>query len=148
MPGSGTTRLYRPDPTSAEESRKSGTATFAVHRRNALRTEIAITGEIDAANGRALGQYVERHTGTSTQLLLDLRSVDFFGSQGFTALFYISVHCSRGDVDWMLLGGPPVRRLLTICDPHGELPLAADYEAAIARLNQQARRRMRAATAG
>ncbi|BBY90123.1 MULTISPECIES: STAS domain-containing protein [Mycolicibacterium] len=148
MPGSGTTRLYRPDPTSAEAAKQCGAAVFAVHRRNPLRTEITVTGDIDAANGRALGHYVERHTGTNTQLLLDLRAVDFFGSQGFTALFYISVHCSRSDVDWILLGSPPVRRLLSICDPEGELPLAADFETAIARLNQQARRRLRAAFAG
>jgi anti-anti-sigma factor len=148
MPGSGTTRLYRPDPTSAEETKRCGGATFAIHRRGPLRSEITVAGEIDAANGRALGSYVERHTGTASQMLLDLRAVDFFGSQGFTALFYISVHCSRSDVDWMLLASPPVRRLLSICDPDGELPLAADYESAIARLNQSARRRMRTVSAG
>ncbi|MDF2823364.1 MAG: hypothetical protein K0R68_772 [Mycobacterium sp.] len=148
MPGSGTTRLYRPDPTSAEESRQVGGATFAIHRRSPVRSEITVVGENDALNGRALGSFAERHTGTSTQMLLDLRAVDFFGSQGFTALYYISVHCNRNDVDWMLLGSPPVRRLLSICDPSGELPLAADYEAAIARLNQLARRRLRTASVG
>lgn len=148
MPGSGTTRLYRPDPTSAQESSRSGGATFAIHRRSPLRSEITVTGEIDALNGRALGSYVERHTGSSSQMLLDLRAVDFFGSQGFTALFYISVHCNRSDVDWMLLGSPPVLRLLSICDPDSELPLAPDYESAIARLNQQARRRLRTVSVG
>jgi anti-anti-sigma factor len=113
-----------------------------------MRTEITVTGEVDAANGRALGNYVERHTGTSTQLVLDLRAVDFFGSQGFTALFYISVHCTRSDVDWMLLASPPVRRLLTICDPDGELPLASDHDTATARLNILARRRLRRQSAG
>lgn len=148
MPGSGTTRLYRPDPTSAEKATRCAGASFAVHRRSPVRSEITVTGEVDACNGRALGNYVERHTATSSQMLLDLRAVDFFGSQGFTALFYISVHCSRSDVDWILLGSPPVRRLLSICDPEGELPLAVDYEAAIARLNHLARRRMRTVSAG
>ena len=148
MPGSGTIRMYRPDPATAVESKSYGRATFSVRRRTPIRTEITVFGDIDAANGRALGCYVERHTGTSTQLILDLRGVDFFGSQGFTALYYISVHSTRSDVDWMILGNPPVRRLLSICDPDNELPLAADYEAAIVRLNQLARRRLRTISAG
>ncbi|MGB3485742.1 MAG: STAS domain-containing protein [Mycobacterium sp.] len=148
MPSPGTIRLYRPDPASAVESVHHGRATFGVHRRNALRTEITVAGDIDAFNGRALGSYAERHTGTSKQMILDLRAVDFFGSQGFTALYFISVHCSRSDVDWMVLGSPPVHRLLSICDPDSELPLAADYEAATARLNQLARHRLHTISAG
>ena len=70
--------------------------------------------------------YVERHTGISKQLVLDLRAVDFFGGHEFTALYYISVHCARNDVDWMIIGSHPVRRLLSICDPEGELPLVDD----------------------
>ncbi|CAN5633572.1 STAS domain-containing protein [soil metagenome] len=139
----GTIRLYRPDPASAERSMQCGRATFVIERQTPTRTEITVIGDIDAANGRALGSYVERHTGTSRQMILDLRAVDFFGSQGFTALYYISVHCTRSDVDWMVLGGPPVRRLLSICDPDGELPLATDSETASARLDQLARRRHR-----
>lgn len=144
----GTIRLYRPDPASAERSMQHGRATFVIERQTPTRTEITVIGDIDAANGRALGSYVERHTGTSRQMILDLRAVDFFGSQGFTALYYISVHCTRSDVDWMVLGGPPVRRLLSICDPDGELPLATDSEPASARLDQLARRRHRTMSVG
>jgi anti-anti-sigma factor len=144
----GTIRLYRPDPASAGQSVRAGRATFTIHRQTPIRAEIAVTGDIDAYNGRALGGYVERRTGTSRQMILDLRAVDFFGSQGFTALYYISVHCTRSDVDWALLGSPPVRRLLAICDPDGALPLAADSASATARLNQLARRRMRTMSVG
>ena len=73
---------------------------------------IAAVGDIDALNARELGHYLERHTGNSRQLVLDLRAVDFFGSHGFTALYYISVHCARSDVDWAIVGSPAVRRLL------------------------------------
>ena len=127
---------------------RCGRATFAVRRRSAVRAEITVVGDIDASNGRALGSYVERHIGISKQLILDLRGVDFFGSQGFTALYYISVHCTRSDADWMLLGSPPVRRLLAICDPWRELPLAADLDAATARLDHLSRHRHRTASAG
>ena len=143
MPGSGTIRLYRPDPATTATSVRNGRATFSVRHLTPMRAEIAVVGQVDAFNGRALGSFVECHTGTSGQMILDLRAVDFFGSQGFTALFYISVYCSRTDVDWMILGSPPVRRLLAICDPAGELPLSANYESATSRLNQLRRRRTR-----
>jgi anti-anti-sigma factor len=148
MSGSGTIRLYRPDPSSADRALRRGRAAFSIRHRSAARAEITVVGEIDAVNGRALGGYVERNTGISKQLILDLRAVDFFGSQGFTALYYISVHCIRSDVDWILLAGPPVRRLLAICDPHSELPLASDFESAVARLDRLARNRLRTASAG
>lgn len=148
MSGSGTIRLYRPEPSSAEASIHSGRAAFSIRRRSTVRAEITVVGEIDASNGRALGGYVERHIGTSKQFILDLRAVDFFGSQGFTALYYISVHCARSDADWMLLGSPPVRRLLAICDPNKELPLAADIDTATARLDHLSRHRHRTASAG
>ena len=62
------------------------------------------------------------------QLVLDLRAVDFFGGHGFTALYYIAVHCTRSDADWTIVGGHPVRRLLSICDAEGELPLAESLQ--------------------
>ena len=92
--------------------------------------------KIDALNGREFGRYVQRHTRISRQLVLDLRSVEFFGTAGFTALYYVSVHCTRSDVDWMIVGSDPVRRMLSICDPDGELPLAADLSSALARLDR------------
>jgi len=70
--------------------------------------------------------------------VLALRTVDFFGSQGFTALYYVSVHCARNDVDWIILGSPLARRLLSICASGGELPLADDLSAGLARLDRLA----------
>ncbi|OBF25218.1 STAS domain-containing protein [Mycobacterium sp. ACS4331] len=149
MPAStGTIRLYRPDPSTLTESRRYGRATYSVYPATSTRIHVAVCGDVDAVNGRALGQYVERHTGTSRQMVLDLRAVDFFGTAGFTALYYISVHCNRRDVDWMLVGGPPVRRLLRICDTSHELPLCADLDTASARLEHLAVSRRRVATAG
>jgi hypothetical protein len=83
----------------------------------------------------ALGRFVARHARVSKQLILDLTGVDFFGSQGFTALYYVSVQCARRDVDWMIAGGRTVLRILRICDPDEDLPLAGDIAAAYARLD-------------
>jgi anti-anti-sigma factor len=148
MATSGTIRIYRPDPASSDELQHCGRAVFAVRRPSSTRTVVAISGEIDAVNSRALGRYVERHTGISRQLVLDLRAVDFFGTHAFTALFYISVHCGRSDVDWMIIGSHPVRRLLSICDPEGELPLVDDLGSALARLDRLAQCRRHVAPTG
>jgi anti-anti-sigma factor len=135
MPPVDTTAIYRK---TIADSREYGRARFETRRLSASRLAIAVTGEVDAVNARQLGRYVEANTGISRQLVLDLRAVDFFGSQGFTALYYVSVHCARNDVDWIILGSRPVRRLLTICDPDGELPLADDLSAGLARLDRLA----------
>ncbi|HVQ52749.1 MAG TPA: STAS domain-containing protein [Mycobacterium sp.] len=139
MTAIGTTRIYRADPATIDETQRCGRATFAVRHVSSTRTAVAVTGEIDAVNGRDLGRYVERQIGASKQLVLDLRAVDFFGSAGFTALYYISVHCARSDVDWVIVGSPAVRRVLSICDPDGELPLGDDLLAGLARLDRSAR---------
>jgi anti-anti-sigma factor len=138
MTAVGTIRLYRPAPDTASEPERCGRATFAVCHTSAARIQIGARGDIDAVNGRAFGRYVERHTDASRQLLVDLRSVDFFGSQGFTALYYISVHCARSDVDWIFIGSPAVRRVLRICDPDGELPAVVHIDAALERLDRLA----------
>jgi anti-anti-sigma factor len=148
MATSGTIRVYRPDPASSDELQRCGRAIFDVRRPSSTRVAVAISGEIDAVNGRALGRYVKRHTGISRQLVLDLRAVDFFGTDGFTALYYISVHCARSDVDWMIIGSDPVRRLLSICDPEGELPLVDDLGSALARLDRLAQCRRHVAPTG
>ncbi|MFI5509057.1 STAS domain-containing protein [Mycobacterium sp. NPDC051804] len=135
----GTVRIGRPDPASVDEHRQCGRATFAVRRLATSRLAVAVIGEIDARNGRELGHFVEEHTGISRQLVLDLRAVDFAGTQAFTALYYISVHCARNDVDWILVGSHPVRRLLSICDPDGELPLVDDLTSALEQLTRSAR---------
>jgi anti-anti-sigma factor len=129
-------RVYLP---SADETQRLGRATFSAQDLAAARVLIAVTGDVDATNSHALGRFVHRHTRVSKQLILDLTGVDFFGSQGFTALYYVSVQCARRDVDWMIVAGRTVRRILRICDPNAELPLVEDIAAALARLDHVAK---------
>ncbi|MBO0675889.1 STAS domain-containing protein [Mycolicibacterium sp. S2-37] len=136
----GTVRVFRPDPSAVEKPLQRGRASYAVRSLSPTLSVIAVTGEIDATNGRDLGRYVEQHTATSTQLIVDCTGVAFFGSQGFSALHYTSVSCARIDVDWVIVPGREVRRLLRICDPDGELPLADSLESARRRLDRVARR--------
>jgi anti-anti-sigma factor len=131
MPTTHTVRLYRAQLSSADESERCGRATFAVRHLSEMRLLITAAGDLDATNARALGRFVERHTGVSKQLVLDLSDVEFFGSEGFAALHYVSVHCARHDVDWLFIGGRTVRRIVAICDPDAELPLADGLAASI-----------------
>ena len=135
MPTAHTVRLYRAQLSSTDESERCGRAAFAVRHLSEMRLLITATGDLDATNARALGRFVERHTGVSKQLVLDLSDVEFFGTEGFAALHYVSVHCARHDVDWLFIGGRPVRRIVAICDPDAELPLADGLAAALARLD-------------
>jgi anti-anti-sigma factor len=143
-----TVRIFRSDPGSADEQRQCGRATFAARRLSPTRLAVAVMGDLDAANSRELGHFVETHTGISRQLVLDLRAVDFAGTQAFTALYYISVHCARNDVDWVIVAGPAMARLLSICDPEGELPLVDDLSVGLARLSRSARCRQHVPSAG
>ena len=148
MPTAHTVRLYRAQLSSADESERCGRAAFAVRHLSEMRLLITATGDLDATNARALGRFVERHTGVSKQLVLDLSDVEFFGSEGFAALHYVSVHCARHDVDWLFIGGRTMRRLVTICDPDAELPLADGLAAALARLDHLGRCRHPVQSAG
>jgi anti-anti-sigma factor len=123
----------------ADEVQRSGRAVFTAQELVDGRMLVGVRGDIDATNRHALGRFVHHHTRVSKQLILDLTEVDFFGSQGFTALYYVSVQCARRDVDWMIVGSRAVLRILRICDPDGELPAVGDFSAALARLDHVAK---------
>jgi anti-anti-sigma factor len=119
----------------------SGRARYSARLYFPARLIVTVEGEVDASNRRDLGRYVERHLRPTSQLLLDLRAVDFFGAQAFSALHYISVCCSRSDVDWVFVGDRAVARLLDIVDPDHVLPLAADFDSACEHLDHRVCRR-------
>jgi anti-anti-sigma factor len=133
---------------SADETQRYGRATFEIHHLTSLRVRVAVRGDVDATNRHALGRFVERHTRVSKQLVLDLSEVDFFGSQGFTALYYVGIQCARRDVDWMIVGDRTVQRILRICDTEAALPVVGDLGTALGRLDRLAKHRHTAYSAG
>jgi anti-anti-sigma factor len=84
---------------------------------------VTVEGEVDAANGRALARFVEQRLAGFDRLVVDLYSVEFFGTAGFAALHNINVVCRRSGVGWTLRAGPLVQRLLEICDTERHLPV-------------------------
>jgi anti-anti-sigma factor len=104
---------------------------------------IAASGEIDAVNALALSKYVEPVLETTSRLIVDLRELDFFGTQGFSILHRINVMCSRHAVNWVVLSGTEVDRVLHICDPDGGLPVADTLESAIIAVTRPPRSHLR-----
>ena len=95
---------------------------------------VAAVGEIDAANSAGLPAYIEDHLGGYRQLVLDLSRLNFFGTDGFSALHTINVRCSRRGTEWVLVPGPEVSRMLRVCDPEGALSTATNIVSAVAAL--------------
>ncbi|MGB3352757.1 MAG: STAS domain-containing protein [Mycobacterium sp.] len=124
-----TQRVYRPDPRSFDLREECHRATFSACQLPPSKVLVTIHGEIDATNSCALARYVERRIAGSARLVLDLQTVEFFAAAGFAALSNINIMCARTGVEWSLLAGPHVWRLLTICDPARELPVARDLSA-------------------
>ena len=83
---------------------------------------VIVEGEIDACNARDLAQYTEDVLHAKRRLIVDLRGLTFFGTAGFSALHYMNVTCSRRDVNWVLVPGDEVSRMLRICDPQSVFP--------------------------
>ncbi|MEN3319921.1 MAG: hypothetical protein V7643_3322 [Mycobacterium sp.] len=89
---------------------------------NATVVRISVAGDIDASNAAEVLNYVFHRGANCRSLVLDLRDVTFFGTAGFSALQTIDARSSRASVSWMVVPGPAVSRVLSICDPQRTLP--------------------------
>ncbi len=70
-------------------------------------------------------------------MIVDLSGLDFFGTEGFSALHRISVCCAHLGSAWAVVPGKAVSRVLRIGDPHGLLPAASAVQAALAIIHAQ-----------
>jgi len=105
-----------------------------------LRSSIAFIsayGDIDASNADALTAYTLGDLMRCRGLILDLHGLDFFGTEGFSALHRVSVRCACAGIGWALVPGEAVSQVLRIGDPEGLLPVADTVEAAIAIVQDQ-----------
>lgn len=115
-----------------------------VRSRELSATTVLITafGEVDAASAGTLLKNIERYLRGYHQMVLDLSRLEFFGSAGFSALQRVHARCARAAVEWILVPGPEVQRLLLVCDPEGVLPTAPNIVSAVATLNRNHTRRV------
>lgn len=95
---------------------------------------VAAFGDIDAASATELSESIERHFDGYRQLVLDLSRLSFFGTAGYSVLHRVHSRCARAAIDWVLVPGKEVERLLRVCDPDGVLPTAPNIVSAVATL--------------
>ena len=117
------------------------TARLASRRLRSSVAVISAHGGIDASNADTLTEYTLGHLMRCRGLILDLRDLDFFGTEGFSALHRVSVCCARAGIGWAVVSGDAVSRVLRIGDPEGLLPAASTVEAAMANVQDKPHRR-------
>ena len=101
-----------------------------VHMHGAA-TVVGATGELDASNIDHLINYVRRCLSGDRPLVLDLSQLDFLAAQGIRCLFEIADECDRNGIEWALVTGRPVLRLLRICDTDARLPAVSSIDEAV-----------------
>jgi anti-anti-sigma factor len=116
------------------------TARVASRRLKSSVTVISAHGAIDASNAGTLTEYTLRHVPGCRGLILDLSGLDFFGTEGFSALHTVSACCAHAGTSWAVVPGGAVSRLLRICGPNAWLPAADTIEAALATFGDQPHR--------
>jgi anti-anti-sigma factor len=99
---------------------------------------ISAHGHIDASNAETLTEYTLGHLMRCRGLILDLRDLDFFGTDGFSALHRVSVCCAHAGIGWAVVPSEAVSRVLRIGDPQGLLPAASTVEAATGTIQEPA----------
>lgn len=104
---------------------------------------VTAVGELDASNAWDLADYVEGVLDAKRRLIVDLRGLSFCGTQGFSSLHHINVACSRSDVNWVVVPGREVSRLLRICNPERTLPVAGTLDSAIGVVSRPPRSHLR-----
>ena len=108
------------------------TARWACRRLKSSVIVISADGDIAAANAATLREYPLRCVGDCRGLILDLRGVEFFGTEGFSVLHGLFVGCVGTGTGWAVVPGAAVTRVLQICDPQGSLPTGRTLEASSA----------------
>jgi anti-anti-sigma factor len=90
---------------------------------------VTADGDVDASNATEFADYVNLCISGPTPVVVDLSGLEFFGTDGFSALHLINVRCASANVRWAVVPSRAVSRLLRICDPDGALPLITPVHA-------------------
>ena len=100
------------------------TARFTAHWHRPAVIRVSVMGEIDAVNAGHLTEYATRYLDGHRALVLDLESVEFFGTDGLVALDEIRCHCAKQGTEWSLIPGRAVTKLLDISGDGSTYPLS------------------------
>lgn len=127
-------RTAKPHTAMPRSAAKMGADLIRARELSATTVLVAAFGEIDASRATDLSERIEQHLDGYRQLVLDLSRLTFFGAAGYAVLHRVHSRCSRSSIDWVLVPGKEVERLLRVCDPDGILPTAPNIVSGVARL--------------
>jgi anti-anti-sigma factor len=102
-------------------------------------TIIGATGELDAFNIHHLSGFARRCAGARRPLVLDLSRLDFLAAQGIDCLRGVADECERNSIEWALVPGHAVLRLLRICEQDTRLPVMSSIDEALQRFSDSVR---------
>lgn len=88
-----------------------------------LATVVTINGAIDAMNVDQVTEYSRHFVLPDKPIVLDLSGVECLAAQGIRFLHRIDEACRAADVEWALIAGPAVTRLLQITGDEAAFPL-------------------------
>ncbi|WP_078312961.1 MULTISPECIES: STAS domain-containing protein [unclassified Mycobacterium] len=100
------------------------TARFTAHWHRPSAVLVSVTGEIDAVNAGHLTEYATRYLDGHRTLVLDLEGLRFFGTDGLVALDEIRRHCAMQGIEWSVIPGRAVRKLLDISGDSSTFPVS------------------------
>ncbi len=92
---------------------------------------VTISGEINEANVERVSQYIRHFILAEKPLVLDLNGVDSFAAQSISLLYAVDQDCRTAGVEWCLIAGQPVVRVLRTFDDPANFPIAGSVPEAL-----------------
>ncbi len=96
-----------------------------------LATVLTISGAVDLNNIDQVSDYTRRFILTDKPFILDLRGVDYFASEAVAFLHGIETVCRASGMEWALVPGTVVGRVLHIVDEEASFPAVASVHEAL-----------------
>ncbi|MBS1691463.1 MAG: STAS domain-containing protein [Actinobacteria bacterium] len=122
-------------------ARDCGRAQLRAHCRQ-LATVVTVTGAVDEANADAIVEYAAHNILAEKPFVLDLSGVSCFSPQGISLLRALSRECGATGVDWRLIAGDEVARVL-VAYAAADIPTAESVPDALAEFAEFNRSRRR-----
>lgn len=105
---------------------------------------VTVSGALDSENVDEISRYSRRFILQDKPFVLDLGDVDYFSAQSVTLLQQIDEDCRTAGLEWALVAGPLVSRVLRIVNDENAFPFEESVHAALHRFADDisARRRL------
>lgn len=98
-------------------------------------TVVTIGGDVDAASGDSVHDFVTRFVLAGNALVLDLSGIRFFAAAVHSVLISVDDACSTAEVPWAVVGNRVVNRVLQLTNCDAPLPTARSVPEALQRLS-------------